>query len=702
MVIDVRMNIRSVIYLPFFVLVSLLLLAPISAQEDSEETGFFELEAILDIQVSVGSKKQEKAAKTPAIVSVITAQDIQDLGYTNLYQVLATVPGIEFIESYYGSSMLIFRGAFQEHFNNKSLVLINGRPIYEPTYGTYFLEQVPLNSIERIEIIRGPGSSLYGANAYTGLINIITKRDLKTKKVSTQNKVIVYADRDDGNKVKPSIYASVGIQEVLAEGMSVSLFATGNWQDAFKYQGIGGRQNTHLATPPIDTVDYYNNYANLYSTFKWDELEVNAFYFYQNKAKLSVSDSTAAFLGGDNNIHVVGGDASFKHPIVDKLDASYKLYVDYYARDLYFDYRDTSFTPANATYDGSRIGFTGDLLYTYNEIYSGILGVYTEYQNAGSFAIRNPKTIPLDESIITPFSSRQQNYDVAAYLQLKATYNIVSFTTGLRYNYNQYYGNNVVARGGINFTLLEEGDHGLYLKALYGGAVRNPSFFERFSESAFIVGSPELAPESIHTIDGAVEYLLASFLSLRMNYYYMRTGDFIQRQVQRQGQPPQYINSLGQQFHGMEFDAQYFPLFGKHKKDLKISTNASYRIGANLADNTRVDNLAAWLFNGRVEYTLMNLIQTGVILQYIAPRTGIISHATGTSRVTVDGYLLTNLNIKWLVTSTQRVEFAVNNVADVKYFYPEVVFGRAREVAGVTPFYGGRYFSVSYSGEFDL
>jgi iron complex outermembrane receptor protein len=129
-----------------------------------------------NVQVTTASKEPEEVWKTPAAIYVITQEDIRRSGATNLPDVLRLAPGVEVgqIDSDHWS--VTIRG-FGAELSNKLLVLIDGRSVYTPLYaGVYWQAQAtPLVDIERIEVIRGPGGTIWGANAVDGIINIITK-----------------------------------------------------------------------------------------------------------------------------------------------------------------------------------------------------------------------------------------------------------------------------------------------------------------------------------------------------------------------------------------------------------------------------------------------------------------------------------------------------------------------------------------------
>jgi iron complex outermembrane receptor protein len=134
------------------------------------------LEDLMNIEVTSVSKKEQKLSETGAAVYVITQEDIRRSGATNLPDVLRMAPGVEVAQIDANSWAVSIRG-FNLLYANKVLVLIDGRSVYSPTFsGTMWnQQQVPLEDIERIEIIRGAGGTVWGANAVNGVINIITK-----------------------------------------------------------------------------------------------------------------------------------------------------------------------------------------------------------------------------------------------------------------------------------------------------------------------------------------------------------------------------------------------------------------------------------------------------------------------------------------------------------------------------------------------
>jgi iron complex outermembrane receptor protein len=127
-----------------------------------------------DEQVFAASRYTQTISDTPASVSLITQPDIQRYGYRTVFDVLMAQPGFYDASSQWPG--IGIRGiALPGDFNSRGLVMVNGMPLYEPTYGNFFLEHLDLASIDRIEMVRGPGSALYGSGAVMGLINLVTR-----------------------------------------------------------------------------------------------------------------------------------------------------------------------------------------------------------------------------------------------------------------------------------------------------------------------------------------------------------------------------------------------------------------------------------------------------------------------------------------------------------------------------------------------
>jgi len=155
---------------------------PASPQETPKDLGNKSLEDLMNIEVTSVSKKEQKLSQIASAIFVITQDDIRRSGATNIPDLLRTVPGLD-VAQINGSTWQISSRGFNAQYSDKVLVLIDGRTVYSPLFsGVYWdVQDVPLEDIERIEVIRGPGATVWGANAVNGVINIITKSAKETQ-----------------------------------------------------------------------------------------------------------------------------------------------------------------------------------------------------------------------------------------------------------------------------------------------------------------------------------------------------------------------------------------------------------------------------------------------------------------------------------------------------------------------------------------
>ena len=140
------------------------------------------IEDLMNVKVTSASKKEQKLSRVAAALFVITQEDIVRSGATNIEDALRIVPGLDVAEIN-GSTWAIGARGFNEQLSNKLLVIVDGRIVYTEAFGGVYWDavDVPLEDIDRIEVIRGPGGSIWGANAVNGVISIFTKRAASTR-----------------------------------------------------------------------------------------------------------------------------------------------------------------------------------------------------------------------------------------------------------------------------------------------------------------------------------------------------------------------------------------------------------------------------------------------------------------------------------------------------------------------------------------
>ena len=162
----------------------------------------------MNIEVTSVSKKEQKMSQVAAAIFVITQEDIRRSGATRIPGLLRMVPGMD-VSQINANSWAVSARGFNDQFSNKLLVLIDGRAVYTPLLGgvNWDTQNVPLEDIERIEVIRGPGATIWGANAVNGVINIVTKSAADT------HGALLTADGGTGGQTQDTVQYGGAIKE---------------------------------------------------------------------------------------------------------------------------------------------------------------------------------------------------------------------------------------------------------------------------------------------------------------------------------------------------------------------------------------------------------------------------------------------------------------------------------------------------------
>ena len=207
------------------------------------------LEDLLQTEVTSVARKSQRLADVAAAVFVITADDIANSGARSIPEVLRLAPGVDAVRISGDRWAVSIRG-FTDRFANKLLVLVDGRNAYNPAFSGVFWEtlQVPLADIQRIEVVRGPGASVWGTNAVNGVINIITKTAAATHGGSVQagggSREGGFAEAHYGNRIN----GSDTHYRVYARGQSAGAMQRpegGKADDAYRSSAAGFRLDSY-------------------------------------------------------------------------------------------------------------------------------------------------------------------------------------------------------------------------------------------------------------------------------------------------------------------------------------------------------------------------------------------------------------------------------------------------------------------------
>lgn len=687
------MFIKKLLSIFLIFLLPLLIMAEEEALKE-KEMAEMSLEELLNMEVTTVTKKAQKMSEAPGIITVITAEDIENMGAQNLYEVLSMVPGVEVVESFYGYSQVIFRGVPITHYNNKAALFVNGHPMDELTVGSFYLESIPINVIKKIEIIRGPGSALYGSSAFSGIINIITKTGKDVNGTEFKQKCGVFFEKNAAgeDKVNRQILESrIATGKVITENYDIMIAGSLRNGEPFDYN------ITKDEAGASGTIPFINNFHNVYCSVNYEDMTINGFYWNQKRSKYGLIPMIITT--GDRKITGYGFD------IRSTLLADKNLQI---ISILWFDYlhksEDIDNYPAPdkwlgqrrkliQDYSGYKLGTDIQLSYKFLQNLDGIFGIYYQSVHTDPYYFNNidgthdPVAVDINTNYpghgsyyplgASAFTEPHDTYDAAPYIQL--TYSPIkriNMVGGIRINYNKNYGLAYAPRAGIVLETIKD----LYLKVLYGSAYRNPSFFELYVNTFNVLqGNPDLKPEKIDTIEAGLDYKIGLNV-LRVNYFYNVTDDLITRclmtspgEYGHSKATPMYGNSEGQIIQGVEVDIKGFII-----EKINYFVNGSYRTGVqkqtNSGDpgNKDIYYLTGLLGNAGISAKILPFLRIGTTVQYIGERKGKALKPT-LHEVKVADYALWNLMLKVYPVSKMSIGFVVNNVTDTKYNLPESI-----------------------------
>jgi len=193
-------------------------------------------------EVVVTATKQERLAKdTPAAVTVITSEDIEKSGASTVAEAIKGIPGVTVYDLYGVSSDVVLRGNYHAgHSYGYTLVLVDGMPMVSPDTGRVYWDMIPLSNVERIEVVMGPGSALWGGNAVGGTINIITREPSKEPVAKVSTKFGEYGIKHH------SFYGQIMGKEGWTKDLSLAVSCESKEADGWRYNSSYDIENYWL------------------------------------------------------------------------------------------------------------------------------------------------------------------------------------------------------------------------------------------------------------------------------------------------------------------------------------------------------------------------------------------------------------------------------------------------------------------------
>lgn len=479
----------------------------------------------MNVEVVTASKHLQRISEAPGIIRVVTAAQIRQRGYESVGEALKAVPGLYIIDDHLSYSLGV-RGinGGMRGWSRIAKVMINSQPVSYRSSAANWLgaELIPIRAVERIEVFVGPASALYGANAYLGVVNIITKDgdDLRGSFLSG------HAGDENGNLS----YGGDLVAGGRAEGVTFLLAAQATRSDR---SGLrlpetspdlpdyhGQRSANDIARPKsfFGSLQYRSSFlgamaltGNLQCLDRFGEYQDWGILTHENRVSLRnwfVKAEQEKDLGSRLSMKTSLAYAEGGPTDDDHLDIG---------SSLYWKKRDTGYRAIDLAAEtryrcGPRFDLTIGTDYTRDK--QNLQSVYSVFKH--DFGARKEGDVVLDGTALadTVFN----NLGIYGQGIYHATRGI-GLTAGLRYDDHNIYGDMVSSRGAIVYRLLDD----RYCKLLYGTSFRAPAPVQLFTKplkSGGIIGNPDLQPEEAEVFEGALCLVSTRTFNLSANAFY--------------------------------------------------------------------------------------------------------------------------------------------------------------------------------------
>ena len=500
------------------------------------------IEDLMDIEVISVSKKEQILSNTASAIFVITNDDIRRSGFTSVPEVLRMVPGLHVAKMDSNKWAITSRG-FNSIFANKLLVMIDGRTVYTPLFaGVYWdVQDVVLEDVERIEVIRGPGATIWGANAVNGVVNIITKNAKDSQGVffiaGAGDEEKAFGAIRYGSKFSDNIYYRVYAKYFNRDD---SEFDSGNRANDEWDQIRGGFR--------IDWIMTHENSLTVQGDI------------YNGNDKQTVRLGDNPSIPKKDSADVAGGNiiAHWKHTFSDTSDISLQLYYDRTERD-------------EATIDQVHNTIDMDLFHRFtlgqkNEIIWGL-----GYRFIGDDIDENDLTV-----VIKP--DTRSNHIFSTFVQDEISFipDKLKFTIGVKVEVNEYTGFEIQPTARLLWTVNDKNT----FWAAVSRAIRSPSrsdndirvsskfmLGDRASISFGSLGNRDLESENLIANEIGYRVLPHEKISFDITAFYNIYDDLLISEPNisgfTRGQPSQLIlsaeldNKIDGETYGVEVSTNY-------------------------------------------------------------------------------------------------------------------------------------------------
>ena len=575
--------------------------------------------------VSIASGTRQPIARAPSVASVITAEDIDAIGATDLDEVLETVPGLHVSRSALGYNPIYTIRGISTQYNPQVLMLVNGIPITGVFVGdrSIIWGGMPVENIVRIEVIRGPGSALYGADAFSGVINIITRNaadldgtqlGLRAGSFNSRDAWVQHGGTWGGFDVAAYLRAGASDgQRRIIDADAMTVFGTPS-----------------LAPGPVnlgrDAIDGRIDLAR-------DKWRLRASYQQRDNVQSGAGIASALDTKGSNFGERISTDLTYQ-------DTNFAPDLDVTAQASYLHITEQSdltlYPPGFPGFSDGVIGnpykWERHLRFNLSAAYTGLQSHKLRFgagtQDDDLYRTRETKNFTLvpipggffpaplgavvDVTDTAPFlrpHSRRVNH---IYVQDEWAFTRDWYlTAGVRHDQYSDFGGTTNPR----LALVWETAYNLTSKLLYGRAFRPPSFAELYNiNNPVALGNPNLKPEEIESVELAFAWQPASAVQTNLNLFRYRMKDIL-RFVQNPDNSFTAQNAGRQNGQGMEIE-----LVWEAGQNLRLSGNYAQQRSIDETTNQDAGNAPRHHIYARADWRFMPDWALNTQLNYVAGR----------------------------------------------------------------------------------
>ncbi|OFX26880.1 MAG: hypothetical protein A2041_12070 [Bacteroidetes bacterium GWA2_31_9b] len=643
------------------------------------------IEELQNIIVISASKKEEPVQQAPATISVITAEQIKERGYESIDDALKDLPGIDFV-NVHGTFPIIWaqRGSYGDE-NKRTLLLIDGIIENNLAEGNVLAgPQYSLHNVEQIEVIWGPSSALYGANAFSGIINIITKKGRSINGVEYQKGFGSYNSQYDKFNIGKN-------QNDYEFSLSGSLYNTDgpvfterhpSYNNSYikNAYSIIGRLRYKDITIGFNRFDRPMGIGQFSNTPEYYNLPA---YGYENSEGTTYGGAQTTANGEKPGLWHSNTQTLFAR-FLKEFNSNLSLKIETYYRvteiddDSYeYDYLgNNKFRRDVYNHNSNSIGSELQADYHLYKNHDITLGFQFEQSNIERGYRKSVVMSDNDDyTIMRLLDDNYRLYNIynnyAGFMQYRlntSLFNATNFILGVRYDYNDVYGKTLNPRVGFVSNINEK----LNIKGLYGSAYRAPTSFELFTETTVRVENPYLKPEKINTSELSLGYKITKDILLESNFFYNQFSDIIISNV-----PVGDVNGDGiynyqnqnkgsAEIYGFEIRTNAI-LF----KNISIYANYSYQDATQTDSLTNpVPNVSKHKGNIGITFPIHNFIKIHFSENIVGDRT---TSPTNPDK-NIDGYYISNLTLTTnnIFKNKVLVSVTIKNLFDSKYNDPGI------------------------------